>query len=73
MGVAAISFAYGVLLILGMTFAVMLYFLPSVVASIRGAPDFGLIFIINLFLGGTAIGWFVALYMALRTVPPRRA
>ena len=69
----AISLAHGALLIAGMTFAVMLYFLPSVVASVRGVPDFGLIFVINLLLGGTAIGWFVALYMAMRTVPPRGA
>jgi len=60
------------LVVVLLTFAVLLYFLPSVVASVRGVPDFGLIFIINLFLGGTFIGWFVALYMATRTVPPRQ-
>lgn len=69
---AASLIADGFLVVL-LTFGVLLYFLPTVVASIRGARDFGLIFVINLLLGGTFIGWCVALYMAMRTVEPRRS
>ena len=73
MGMVAVSLVYVGLFVVLATFAVLLYFLPSVVASIRGVPDLGLIFVINLFLGGSLIGWVVALYMAMRTVPPRPA
>ena len=62
-----------VVLVLALTFVIMLYLLPSVIASIRGAPDFGLILVINLFLGTTVIGWAIALYMAFRPVPSRPA
>jgi len=63
----------GLGLVVAFAFMALFFFLPTVVATLRNAPDFGLIFVINLFLGGTGIGWFVALYMAMRTVPPRPA
>jgi len=46
-----------------------LYFAPSIVAAIRKLPNQGSLFVINLFLGWTFIGWVVALAMAARTLP----
>lgn len=45
------------------------YFLPTLVAKYRHVPNSGSIFVIDLFLGWTLIGWVVALAMAARTVP----
>jgi Superinfection immunity protein len=55
------------LLLLGVI--VLVYFLPAVVASRRQVPNAGSVFVLNLFLGWTLIGWVVALAMACRTVP----
>ena len=44
--------------------ALISYFLPTVVASIRRHTDKGPIFVINLFLGWSLIGWVVALAWA---------
>jgi Superinfection immunity protein len=60
------------LLMLG---AFVLYFLPSLVAKIRHAKNYGPIVVVNLFLGWTFIGWVVALAMACGQTtpqPPRR-
>ncbi|MEH0417365.1 superinfection immunity protein [Streptomyces sp. B21-083] len=48
----------------------VLYLLPSYMAFARGAKDRWLILVINVFLGGSIIGWGVAFYMATRT--PRK-
>ncbi|WP_055528951.1 superinfection immunity protein [Streptomyces graminilatus] len=45
----------------------VLYLVPSYMAFGRGAKDRWLILVINVFLGGSLIGWGVALYMATRT------
>ena len=37
------------------------YFLPSIVASSRKHHSAGSVFVLNLFLGWTFIGWVVAL------------
>jgi hypothetical protein len=55
-----------------MTFFVLivllsLYFLPSIVAVLRKAPDTGSVIVLNLLLGWTFVGWVVALAMAART------
>jgi hypothetical protein len=42
-----------------------IYFLPTIVAAIRGMPQTAPIVIINLFLGWTLVGWVVALAMAV--------
>ncbi|MGH9196652.1 MAG: superinfection immunity protein, partial [Acidimicrobiia bacterium] len=44
-----------------------LYLIPSLVAAIRKVPNAGSVFVINLFLGWTLIGWVVALAMAARS------
>jgi hypothetical protein len=45
-------------------FSLVWYFLPTIVAHMRGKDNVGGIFIINLLTGWTGIGWFVALVMA---------
>lgn len=44
-----------------------LYFTPTVIASGMGSPMTGIVFLINLLLGWTIIGWFVALIMGIAT------
>jgi len=48
------------------------YFAPVIVAHFRHVPNQGSVFVIDLFLGWTLVGWVVALAMALRTTtrPP---
>ncbi|WP_285564941.1 MULTISPECIES: superinfection immunity protein [unclassified Streptomyces] len=45
----------------------MAYFVPAFVAFSRGVPNKGSVFVINLFLGWTVVGWIVALAMAARS------
>jgi hypothetical protein len=47
--------------------AVAAYFLPALVAGLRGVPDKGSVFVINLFLGWTVLGWVCSLAMACRS------
>ncbi|MEL5959888.1 superinfection immunity protein [Streptomyces sp. CLV115] len=54
-----------VLLILGIV-GIAVYFLPFFVAAGRGVNT-GSVFVINLFLGWTLIGWVVALAMSMGT------
>ena len=51
------------LVLLGL--GLLVYFVPSLVANSRGAPNVGSIFVLNLLLGWTLIGWVVALAMAV--------
>src|SRR5215469_16430947 len=44
--------------------ALIFYFLPTIVASKRQHTDKDAIFVINLFLGWTLIGWMIALAWA---------
>lgn len=46
------------------------YFLPLLIAVLRGVPNTGSVFVINLFFGWTLIGWVVSLAMALRSKSP---
>jgi hypothetical protein len=48
------------------SFGFVLYFLPSIVALARNKRDTLAIFLLNLFLGVTVIGWFVALIWAAK-------
>ena len=43
---------------------IAIYMLPAIVGAARGARNMGAIFIINLLLGWTLLGWVVALAMA---------
>jgi RsiW-degrading membrane proteinase PrsW (M82 family) len=42
-----------------------LYFLPAIIARARRKPNSGKVFILNLLLGWTAVGWGAALAWAL--------
>ncbi|MBY0421233.1 MAG: superinfection immunity protein [Parvularculaceae bacterium] len=47
---------------------IALYFLPIIVAASRGHPGRGGVFVLNLFLGWTLVGWVVALAWAAGAV-----
>jgi len=48
----------------------VMYFLPSIIAVVRHKRDTVSIFVLNFFLGWTAIGWVVALVWALKVDVP---
>lgn len=50
--------------------SIIVYFLPSIIAVFRAKPSWFAIFILNLLLGWTIIGWIVALIWALTANPP---
>ena len=52
-----------VFLILGLV-ALILYFLPSIIAGLRGHHNTAAIFVLNLLLGWSFIGWVVSLVWA---------
>ena len=52
-----------------MIFSFALYFAPAIVAAARRTHNATGILLLNLFLGWTVIGWFVALIMALCSAP----
>lgn len=52
------------LMLLGAFLFLGVYFSPTMVARYRKVKHFGSIFVINLFLGVTFIGWVIALAMA---------
>lgn len=51
--------AFGLLILLA------LYFLPFIIALLRSHPQTASIFVLDLFLGWTLIGWVVALAMSV--------
>ena len=51
-------------------FGFLMYFLPSVIALARSKRDLLAIFLLNLFLGWTFIGWIVALVWAAKADVP---
>ena len=58
--VASIAFAVA---------AFLAYWAPWITAWRRHVPNVGAVFVVNLFLGWTVIGWIIALAMAVRSVP----
>ncbi len=48
----------------------VLYFVPAVIAAGKEHPQPGGVFFVNLFLGWTVIGWFVALFWAIEKGKP---
>jgi hypothetical protein len=58
-----------VLMVLGF----VAYWIPTIVAFVRGVPNKGSVLVINLFLGWTFIGWIVALAMSVRSKWERNA
>ena len=59
------------LIVLGLcgTLGIFLYLLPSIIASARNLPRSNGVFVLNLFLGWTVVGWVVAMVMACRPEP----
>ncbi len=57
------SDAIGVLMTL--LILVIIYFLPFIIANSKNKKNTGAIFVLNLVLGWTFIGWFVALIWSL--------
>lgn len=55
--------AFGVLILLWIGLAIG-YWLPSVVAAVRGV-NLGRVVVLNTLIGWTVIGWFVAMGIAL--------
>ncbi|MXY44549.1 MAG: superinfection immunity protein [Dehalococcoidia bacterium] len=49
----------------------LLYFLPTVVAAVRSKRNTAAIFVANLFLGWTVIGWIIALVWSLMYEEPK--
>ncbi|MNJ41080.1 hypothetical protein D3C77_359890 [compost metagenome] len=50
---------------------VALYFLPGIIAGLRGHPNKVSIMLLNLFLGWTAIGWLAALIWSASAIRSR--
>jgi hypothetical protein len=50
-------------------FGVGLYFLPAIIAAVRHTHNATGILLLNLFLGWTMVGWFIALLMAICSRP----
>jgi hypothetical protein len=48
----------------------LMYFLPSIIALARSKRDLLAIFLLNLFLGWSVIGWIVALVWAAKNDVP---
>ena len=49
----------------------LVYFIPSFVAHYNGNPQLGLVFLVNLFLGWSVIGWMAAFVWAAAGAPDR--
>ena len=43
----------------------LVYFLPTVIAVRRGKENAGAVFVLNLFLGWTFLGWVVSLALSV--------
>lgn len=52
-----------------MIFMGALYFLPAIIAAVRHTHNSVGILLLNIFLGWTVVGWFVALFMAMFSTP----
>lgn len=70
--------AAGVALLGGMVcigvLALAIYFIPFLLALVRGHPDTLAIFVLNILLGWTFVGWVLALVWSLTSKgrPPER-
>ncbi|HWZ77769.1 MAG TPA: superinfection immunity protein [Candidatus Sulfotelmatobacter sp.] len=54
-------------------FGTLMYFLPAIIALARSKRDLLAIFLLNLFLGWSVIGWIVALVWAAKSDVPATA
>jgi hypothetical protein len=51
-------------------FGFLMYFMPAIIALARNKRDTLSIFLLNLFLGWSVIGWIIALAWALKADVP---
>ena len=51
-------------------FPLLFYFLPSIIAAAQQKRDLLSIFLLNLFLGWTLVGWVIALVWSVKTDVP---
>lgn len=49
----------------------VLYFIPAIIAAMRKHPNQNPIFLLNLFLGWTFLGWVAALIWSFTAVTPQ--
>jgi hypothetical protein len=68
MGAAAAAGGAGFILII---LIIALYFIPTIIATSRKVTNTGSVFVINLLLGWSVIGWVVALAMAVKSKTPQ--
>ena len=57
--------------IVGFLAIAAMYFLPTIIATSRKVTNTGSVFVINLLLGWSVIGWVVALAMAVKSKTPQ--
>ena len=55
----------------GAVASLIIYFIPSLIAAIRGHDNSFAIFLTNLLLGWTGIGWIVALIWSFTAIRRR--
>lgn len=63
--------AFGLILVL-LGIAGAIYFIPWLCARSNRQPDTAAIFVLNLFLGWTFLGWVIALVWAFKRPAPAR-
>jgi hypothetical protein len=63
------SLAYIALLIFVLILSILISFLPSIIAIRKNHPNVVAIFVLNLFLGWTFLGWVIALIWAFYNSP----
>jgi hypothetical protein len=56
----------------GLLFGLAFYFLPTIIAAVRGKRNAAAIFALNLLLGWTFVFWVVALVWSLMNDPYSR-
>lgn len=63
------SLITGIFILVAIAVALLVYFLPTIIASNRKKQNVGAIFALNLLLGWCLIGWVVSLVWALTQDP----
>lgn len=53
-------------IIISIILGVVLYFIPTILACVKGRVNKGAIFALNFFLGWSLVGWVVALVWAIK-------
>jgi hypothetical protein len=51
---------------IGGLLGLVIYFAPSIIAWFKQSDNFSTYFLLNLLLGWTVVGWFIALYSAIK-------